>query len=54
MEFRIADFRLMIAELLNSTINNRKSSFKDDRNRDWPSTGNVEELKNAPQLQMQP
>jgi hypothetical protein len=48
MEFRIADFRLLIAELRKSAVNNQKSSFKDDRNRDWLSTGNVEELKNAP------
>ena len=45
MEFRIVDFRLLIAELRKSAVNNRKSSFKDDRNRDWHSTGNVEELK---------
>ena len=51
MEFRIADLRLLIAELRKSAVNNRKSSFKDDRNRDWHSTGNVEELKDAPQLQ---
>ncbi|MDB4745763.1 hypothetical protein OAG52_01225, partial [Verrucomicrobia bacterium] len=54
MEFRIADFRLLIAELRKSAVNNRKSSFKDDRNRDWLSTGNVEELKNAPQFQTHP
>jgi hypothetical protein len=54
MEFRIADFRLLIAELRKSAVNNQKSSFKDDRNRDWLSTGNVEELKNAPQFQMHP
>jgi len=54
MEFRIADLRLLIAELRKSAVNNRKSSFKDDRNRDWLSTGNVEELKNAPQFQMHP
>ena len=45
MEFRIADFRLLIAELHKSAVNNRKSSFKDDRNLDWHSSGNVEELK---------
>ena len=49
MEFRIKGFRLLIAELRKSAINNRKSSFKDDRHRDWLSTGNVEEPKNAPQ-----
>ena len=38
MEFRIAELR-------KSAVNNRKSSFKDDRNRDWLSSGNVEELK---------
>ena len=54
MEFRIADFRLLIAELRKSAVNNRKSSFKDDRNRDWLSSGNVEELKNALQLQTHP
>ena len=54
MEFRIADFRLLIAELRKSAVNNRKSSFKDDRNRDWLSSGNVEELKDAPQLQTHP
>ena len=47
-------FRLLIAELRKSAVNNRKSSFKDGRNRDWLSTGNVEELKNAPQFQMHP
>ena len=52
MEFRIANIRLLIAELQKSAINNRISSFKDDRNHDWLSTGNVEELKNAPQFQM--
>ena len=51
MEFRIADFRLLIAELRKSAVNNRESSFKDDRNRNWLFTKNVEELKNAPQLQ---
>jgi hypothetical protein len=54
MEFRIADLLLLIAELRESAVNNRKSSFKDDRNRDWLSTGNVEELKNAPQFQTHP
>jgi len=54
MEFRIADFRLLIAELRKSAVNNRKSSFKDDRNRDWLSSGNVEELKNDPQFQTHP
>lgn len=47
MEFRIADIRLLIAAL-------RKSSIKDDRNRDWRSTGNVEEPKNALLLDMHP
>jgi hypothetical protein len=54
MEFRIVDFRLLIAELRKSAVNNRKSSFKDDRNLDWHSSGNVEELKNAPQFQTHP
>ena len=54
MEFRIADLRLLIAELRKTAVNNRKSSFEDDRNRDWLSTGNVEELKNAPQFQTHP
>ena len=35
----------MVAELRKSAINNQKSSFKDDCNRNWPSYGNVEELK---------
>jgi len=47
-------FRLLIAELRKSAVNNRKSSFKDDRNRDWLSNRNVEELKNTPQLQTHP
>ena len=51
MEFSTADSRLSIAELRKSAINNRISSFKADRNRDWLSSGNVEELKNVPQLQ---
>ena len=51
MEFRIAIIRLLIAELQKSAINNRKSSFKDNRNHDWHSTGTVEYLKNAPQSQ---
>ena len=40
--------------LRKSAINNRKSSIKDDRNRDWLSTGNMEELKNALLLQTHP
>ena len=43
MELRIAAFRLLIAKLRKSAINNRKSSIKDDHNRDCLSTGFVEE-----------
>ena len=43
MELRIAGFRLLIAELRNSAINNRKSSIKADYNRDCRSIGYVEE-----------
>jgi hypothetical protein len=41
IEFRIADLRLLIVEPRKSAINNRKSSFKADCNRDWLFTGTV-------------